>query len=414
MSEGNTVWLEVGLGVGLFTGIILLLVLVILYARSKLVASGAVKVLVNGERELSMPAGVKLLNGLADAELYIASACGGKGTCGQCKVRVLSGGGSVLATEATLLSNREVEGHYRLSCQVSIKQDMRVEIPDEVFGVRKYNCRVVSNRNVASFIKELVLALPEGEELDFRAGGYIQIECPPHDVKYADFDIDERFRDEWDRYKLWRYESHVTQTVSRAYSMANYPLEKGIVKLNVRIATPPPGSDDKVPPGIMSSYIFSLKTGDEVVISGPFGEFFARDTDNEMVFIGGGAGMAPMRAHIFDQLNRKHTKRKMSFWYGARSLKETFYVDEFDALANENENFEWHIALSEPQPEDHWSGYTGFIHKVIYDQYLSKHKAPEDCEYYLCGPPMMNTAVIKMLEDLGVPSENILLDDFGG
>jgi len=412
--DGNSIWLEVGLGVGLFTCIILLLVMVILYARSKLVASGAVKVLVNGERELAMPAGVKLLNGLADEELYIASACGGKGTCGQCKVRVLSGGGSVLPTEATLLSNREVENHYRLSCQVSVKQDLRVEVPDEVFGVRKYDCRVVSNHNVASFIKELVLALPEGEELDFRAGGYVQIECPPHVIRYADFIIDERFRDEWDRYKLWRYESHVTQSVSRAYSMANYPLEKGIVKLNVRIATPPPGSDDKVPPGIMSSYIFSLKPGDDVVISGPFGEFFARETDAEMVFIGGGAGMAPMRAHIFDQLKRRHTRRKLSFWYGARSLKETFYVDEFDQLASENDNFEWHIALSEPQPEDHWSGYTGFIHKVIYDEFLSKHKAPEDCEYYMCGPPMMNTAVIKMLEDLGVPSENIMLDDFGG
>jgi len=412
--DGNSIWLEVGLGVGLFTCIILLLVLVILYARSKLVASGAVKVLVNSERELAMPAGVKLLNGLADAELYIASACGGKGTCGQCKVRVLSGGGSVLATEATLLSNREVENHYRLSCQVSVKQDLRVEVPDEVFGVRKFDCKVVSNHNVASFIKELVLALPEGEELDFRAGGYIQIECPPHDLKYSDFDIDERFRDEWDRYKLWRYESHVTQTVSRAYSMANYPLEKGIVKLNVRIATPPPGSDDKIPPGIMSSYIFGLKPGDDVVISGPFGEFFAKETDAEMVFIGGGAGMAPMRAHIFDQLKRRHAKRKISFWYGARSLKETFYVDEFDQLASENDNFKWHIALSEPQPEDNWSGYTGFIHKVIYDEYLSRHKAPEDCEYYMCGPPMMNTAVIKMLQDLGVPDENIMLDDFGG
>ena len=320
----------------------------------------------------------------------------------------------MLPTESSLLNKREISENYRLSCQVAVKQDMRVEVPDEVFGVRKFNCRVTSNRNVATFIKELVLELPEGEELDFRAGGYIQIECPPHDLKYTDFEIDERFRDEWDRYNLWSYESNVKQTTTRAYSMASYPLEKRNIKLNVRIATPPPGSDDKVPPGIMSSYIFNLKPGDEVVVSGPFGEFFARETDNEMVFIGGGAGMAPMRAHIFDQLKRQHTNRKMSFWYGARSLKETFYVDEFDELAANHDNFEWHIALSEPQPEDDWTGYTGFIHKVLLDQYLAKHPTPEDCEYYLCGPPMMNSAVIKTLEDLGVTSDHILLDDFGG
>ena len=414
MNGFSTVLFEVGLGVGLFTAIILLLVLIILFARSRLVASGSVKVLINDERELAMPAGVKLMNGLADADLFIASACGGGGTCGQCKVRVISGGGSVLPTESSLLNKREISENYRLSCQVAVKQDMRVEVPDEVFGVRKFNCRVTSNRNVATFIKELVLELPEGEELDFRAGGYIQIECPPHDLKYTDFEIDERFRDEWDRYNLWSYESHVKHTTTRAYSMASYPLEKRNIKLNVRIATPPPGSDDKVPPGIMSSFIFNLKPGDEVVVSGPFGEFFARETDNEMVFIGGGAGMAPMRAHIFDQLKRQHTNRKMSFWYGARSLKETFYVDEFDELAANHDNFEWHIALSEPQPEDDWSGYTGFIHKVLHDQYLEKHRTPEDCEYYLCGPPMMNSAVIKTLEDLGVTSDHILLDDFGG
>ena len=414
MNGFSTVLFEVGLGVGLFTAIILLLVLIILFARSRLVASGSVKVLINDERELAIPAGVKLMNGLADADLFIASACGGGGTCGQCKVRVISGGGSVLPTESSLLNKREISENYRLSCQVAVKQDMRVEVPDEVFGVRKFNCRVTSNRNVATFIKELVLERPEGEELDFRAGGYIQIECPPHDLKYTDFEIDERFRDEWDRYNLWSYESHVKHTTTRAYSMASYPLEKRNIKLNVRIATPPPGSDDKVPPGIMSSFIFNLKPGDEIVVSGPFGEFFARETDNEMVFIGGGAGMAPMRAHIFDQLKRQHTNRKMSFWYGARSLKETFYVDEFDELAANHDNFEWHIALSEPQPEDDWTGYTGFIHKVLLDQYLAKHPTPEDCEYYLCGPPMMNSAVIKTLEDLGVTSDHILLDDFGG
>jgi Na+-transporting NADH:ubiquinone oxidoreductase subunit F len=328
-------------------------------------------------------------------------------------VRILSGGGSALPTETSLLNKREVAANYRLSCQVSVKQDMRVDVPDEVFGVRKFRCRVKSNRNVATFIKELVLEMPAGEELEFRAGGYIQLECPPHKLKYADFDIDERFRDEWDRYKLWRYESTVTETTSRAYSMASFPLEKDIIRLNIRIATPPPGSGGKIPPGIMSSYVFGLKAGDEIDVSGPFGEFFAKETDREMVFVGGGAGMAPMRAHIFDQLKRRLSNRKMSFWYGARSLRETFYVDEFDDLAAQHGNFDWHIALSEPQPEDNWTGYTGFIHKVLLNEYLANHRAPEDCEYYLCGPPMMNSAVIKMLKDLGVADEDILLDDFG-
>jgi len=410
----STIITELLLGVGLFTGIVLVLVFVILAARSKLVASGNVTVIVNDDRELKVPVGRKLMQGLADAGLFVASACGGGGTCGQCRVRVLSGGGAILPTERSLINKREAKEHMRLSCQVTVKQDMKVRVPDEVFGVRRIDCTVVSNHNVASFIKELVLALPEGEHLDFRAGGYIQIECPPHDLSFGDFDIEERFRDEWDRYNLWRYESHVKQTEMRAYSMANFPLEKGVVKLNVRIATPPPGADASVPPGVMSSFIFNLKPGDKVTISGPFGEFFARDTDNEMVFIGGGAGMAPMRAHIFDQLKRKHTDRKMSFWYGARSLKEVFYDDEFDELAANHGNFKWHLALSEPQPEDNWTGYTGFIHKVLYDEYLRDHPAPEDCEYYLCGPPMMNSAVIKMLDDLGVPRENILLDDFGG
>ena len=409
-----SVMLQVGLGVVFFTLIILILVAVILAARSKLVSSGNVRILLNDEKELAMPVGVKLMNGLADAGIFVPSACGGGGTCGQCRVRVPEGGGAILPTERSLINKRDAADHYRMSCQVAVKQDMKVWVPEEVFGVRKLDCTVVSNNNVASFIKELVLKLPEGEDLDFKAGGYIQIECPPHDLKYSDFDIDEEFRDEWDRYNLWRYESHVKEVVSRAYSMASFPLEKGFVKLNVRIATPPPGADDKVPPGIMSSWIFNLKPGDKATISGPYGEFFARETDNEMVFIGGGAGMAPMRAHIFDQLKRLHSKRKMTFWYGARSLKETFYVDEFDKLAEENDNFEWHIALSEPLPEDNWEGYTGFIHNVIHDEYLAEHKAPEDCEYYLCGPPMMNTAVIKMLEDLGVSDDHILLDDFGG
>lgn len=414
MNAGTSIWIEVALGVGLFTAIILLLVFIILFARSKLVASGTVKVLVNDERDIAMQPGVKLMNGLADAGLFVASACGGGGTCGQCRVRVLNGGGSALPTETSLLNKREVADRYRLACQVSVKQDMRVEVPDEVFGVRQFRCRVRSNRNVATFIKELVLEMPAGEELEFRAGGYVQLECPPHHLKYADFDIDERFRDEWDRYKLWRYESIVTEATTRAYSMASFPLEKDTIKLNIRIATPPPGSGDKIPPGIMSSYVFGLKVGDEIDVSGPFGEFFAKETEKEMVFVGGGAGMAPMRAHIFDQLKRRKSTRKMSFWYGARSLRETFYVDEFDALAAEHDKFDWHIALSEPQPEDDWTGYTGFIHKVLFNEYLATHRAPEDCEYYLCGPPMMNSAVIKMLEDLGVAKDDILLDDFGG
>jgi len=406
--------LEVLLGVGLFTTIILILVFVILFARSKLVASGSVTVTVNDEMELHIPVGGKLMQGLADADLFVPSACGGGGTCGQCRVRVISGGGAILPTETSILNKREAAEHYRLSCQVAVKQDMQVHVPDEVFGVKRYECTVKSNNNVASFIKELVLALPDGEELDFRAGGYIQIECPPHDLKFSDFDIEEKFRDDWDRYKIWRYESHVKKTESRAYSMASFPLEKDVIKLNVRIATPPPGADESTPPGIMSSFIFNLKPGDKVIVSGPYGEFFARETDNEMVFIGGGAGMAPMRAHIFDQLKRRHSKRKMSFWYGARSLKEVFYDDEFDQLQAENDNFKWNLALSEPQPEDNWTGYTGFIHKVLLDEYLADHPAPEDCEYYLCGPPMMNGAVVNMLESLGVQKENILLDDFGG
>ena len=414
MNVDSTVVLQVLLGVGLFTGIILLLVFVILAARSKLVASGNAVVLINGEKTIEIPVGSKLMQGLAAAGLFVPSACGGGGTCGQCRVRVLSGGGAILPTETSFLTKREAADHYRLSCQVAVKQDMQVQVADEVFGVQRFECTVRSNQNVASFIKELVLAMPEGQELDFRAGGYIQIECPPHDLKFTDFDIDEQFRDEWDRYRLWRYESHVTAPESRAYSMASFPLERDVVKLNVRIATPPPGAAESVPPGIMSSFIFNLKPGDKVWVSGPFGEFFAKDTDAEMVFVGGGAGMAPMRSHIFDQLKRLQSTRRMSFWYGARSRKEVFYEEEFDALAGANDNFNWHVALSEPLPEDNWDGYTGFIHQVLHDQYLADHPAPEDCEYYLCGPPVMNAAVIKMLDSLGVQPENILLDDFGG
>lgn len=405
--------IEVFLGVAFFTAIVLSLVVVILFARSYLVPAGNVTISINGDRSITPRIGGKLLNVLAESNIFVASACGGGGSCGQCRVKIFEGGGSLLPTEASFINKREAAEGNRLSCQVVVKQDMRIEVPREVFGVRKWECRVRSNRNVATFIKELVLELPEGEELQFRAGGYIQIECPPHHVKYRDFDIEEQFREDWDKYKLWDIESSVKEPVMRAYSMANYPGEHGIVMLNVRIATPPPRSPD-APPGKMSSYIFNLKPGDTVTVSGPFGEFFAKETDAEMVFIGGGAGMAPMRSHIFDQLRRLDSKRKISYWYGARSLRETFYVEDFDGLAQGHDNFQWHIALSDPMPQDNWQGYTGFIHEVVFENYLREHPAPEDCEYYMCGPPMMTAAVIKMLYDLGVEEDNILLDDFGG
>ncbi len=404
---------EIGLGIFTFTLLVVTLVGLILLTRSHLVPSGPVVINVNEERDIQTKAGPKLLNALGEAELYVSSACGGGGTCGQCRIKVLEGGGELLPTEASLLSRREASEHFRLACQVAVKEDMRVEVPREVFGVRKWECTVRSNRSVSTFIKELVLELPAGEHVQFRAGGYIQIECPEHQLAYKDFDIPEKFREDWDKYNLWRYESAVYAPVTRAYSMANYPGEEGIIMLNVRIASPPPDKPD-VPPGVMSSYIFSLKPGDKVVISGPFGEFFAKETNNEMVFVGGGAGMAPMRSHIFDQLKRLNSMRKMSFWYGARSKREIFYQEDFDQLQQEHENFQWHIALSEPLPDDNWTGPTGFIHDVLRDEYLNKHPTPEDCEYYLCGPPMMTSAVISMLENLGVEKDHILLDDFGG
>ncbi|GAB4535669.1 MAG: NADH:ubiquinone reductase (Na(+)-transporting) subunit F [Ruegeria sp.] len=401
------------LGVVLFTLIVLALVAIIMVARSRLVSTGNVNITINGEKTISVPAGGKLLQTLAAEKLFVPSACGGGGTCAQCRVRVLEGGGSILPTEESHITKREAAHGDRLSCQVAVKQDMKIEVPEEVFGVKKWECTVRSNDNVATFIKELVLELPKGEDVNFRAGGYIQIAAPPHEVDYKDFDVAEEYREDWDKFNLWQYKSKVTEPIERAYSMANYPEEKGIIMLNVRIASPPPGSEG-IPPGQMSSYIFNLKPGDKVTISGPFGEFFARDTDKEMVFIGGGAGMAPMRSHIFDQLKRLKTKRKITFWYGARSRREMFYVEDFDQLAAENENFEWHVALSDPQPGDNWEGFTGFIHNVLYEQYLKDHPAPEDCEFYMCGPPIMNQSVINMLLELGVDREDIMLDDFGG
>jgi Na+-transporting NADH:ubiquinone oxidoreductase subunit F len=404
---------EIILGVTMFTAVIIALVGFILVARSKLVAAGDVSIEINGEKTITVPAGDKLLQTLSNAGLFLPSACGGGGSCAQCKCVIAEGGGSMLPTEEAHFTRREAAEGWRLSCQTPVKQDMKVEVPEEVFGVQRWECTVESNENVATFIKELTLKLPEGEDVDFRAGGYVQLECPPHVVNYADFDIEEQYRGDWERFNFFDHQSKVDDTIIRAYSMANYPEEKGIVKFNIRIATPPPGSKD-IPPGQMSSYVFSLKPGDKIPVYGPFGEFFAKETDAEMVFIGGGAGMAPMRSHIFDQLKRIKSKRKISFWYGARSLRECFYADEYDKLAEENENFEWHLALSDPQPEDNWDGYTGFIHNVLYEQYLKSHEAPEDCEFYMCGPPLMNSAVVKMLLDLGVEEESILLDDFGG
>jgi len=403
------------IGVVMFTLIVLVLVGLILFAKSKLVASGNVNITINDdpEKSIKVPIGGKLLNVLADNKIYLPSACGGGGTCGECKCVVPDGGGDVLPTEKTKLNRKQVREHYRLSCQVPVKSDLKIEVPSEVFDIKKWECTVVSNHNVATFIKELLLELPEGENVDFRAGGYIQIEAPAHKVDYKEFDVEEEFREDWDKFDLWRYKSVVDEPIVRAYSMANFPLEVGKIMLNVRIASPPPRMPD-VPPGQMSSYIFNLKPGDKVTISGPYGEFFAKGTDAEMVFIGGGAGMAPMRSHIFDQLIRLNSKRKITFWYGARSVREIFYQEDFDKLAAEHENFTWHVALSEPLPEDNWEGYTGFIHQVLLDNYLKDHPAPEDCEFYMCGPPVMNAAVLKMLDDLGVEPENILLDDFGG
>lgn len=405
--------LEIILGVVMFTVIVLALVAVILGARAKLVNSGNVKILINGERTIETEAGGKLLQTLAANNIFLSSACGGGGTCAQCKCRVESGGGEMLPTEASHFTKGEAREGWRLSCQAPVKQDMVVEVPEEVFGVKKWETTVVSNPNVATFIKELTLQLPEGENVDFRAGGYVQLECPAYEINYSDFDIEEEYRGDWERFGFFDLKAINKEDVIRAYSMANYPEEKGLVKFNIRIATPPPGAKD-IPPGIMSSYVFNLKPGDKVTVYGPFGEFFARETDAEMVFIGGGAGMAPMRSHIFDQLKRLNSKRKISFWYGARSLRELFYQEEYDQLAADNENFDWHVAMSDPQPEDNWEGKTGFIHNVLYDDYLKDHPAPEDCEFYMCGPPIMNQSVINMLLSLGVEPENIMLDDFGG
>ncbi|GGP97046.1 NADH:ubiquinone reductase (Na(+)-transporting) subunit F [Shewanella ulleungensis] len=404
--------MEMAIGIGMFTIVVCILVMVILLAKRKLVSTEDVTISINGDADKTVrtPAGDKLLGALAGQQIFIPSACGGGGTCGQCRVKVKSGGGDILATELDHITKKEAKEGCRLACQVAVRTDMELEVDEEIFGVKKWQCEVISNDNQATFIKELLLKIPDGEEVLFKAGGYIQIEAPAHEVRYADFDIPEEYRGDWVKYGLFDLVSKVDEDVLRAYSMANYPDEKGRIMLNVRIATPP---KEGLPPGKMSSYIFNLKAGDKVTISGPFGEFFVKETDAEMVFVGGGAGMAPMRSHIFNQLKSVKTKRKMSFWYGARSTREVFYQQDFDQLAAENDNFVWHVALSDPLPEDNWTGYTGFIHNVLFENYLKQHKAPEDCEFYMCGPPIMNASVIAMLESLGVESENILLDDFG-
>jgi Na+-transporting NADH:ubiquinone oxidoreductase subunit F len=405
---------EIALGVALFTAIVMCLALVILAARSKLMAAGEIAVTVNEDRTLTAPAGERLLGVLADAGIPLPSACGGVGTCGLCRVTVLEGGGAVLPVEAARITRQDAAAGVRLACQVALREDLKVRVPDEVFGVREWHCTVRSNRSVATLIKELVLDLPAGEAMDFRAGAFVELRCPPYRASFADFDIDPRFRDVWDALDLWRYEAGSARPEKRAYSMANYPAEEGVIILDVRIAIPPPGAPEAAPPGIVSSYIFGLKPGDPVTVAGPYGHFFARNTDNEMVFIGGGAGMAPMRAHILDQLERRGSTRKMTFWYGARSRRELFYVEDFDRLQAEHDNFRWVVALSEPRPEDDWRGPAGFIHEVVYESYLKDHPAPEACEYYLCGPQIMIKAVMGMLDSLGVEPERILFDDFGG
>ncbi len=402
-----------------FFFIILLLVALLLYAKKKLTPQGRVKLVINNEKTLEVEPGGSILSTLSNSGIFLPSACGGGGTCGMCKCRVLEGGGTILPTEVGFFTRKQQNDNWRLGCQVKIREDIKIEVPEEVLGIKKWECEVVSNRNVATFIKEFVVKLPEGEKLNFRSGGYIQIDVPKVEVDFSkDIYVEPEFRDEWDKYKMWNLKMKNTEETFRAYSMANHPAEDNIIMLNVRIATPPWDREHnafmKVNPGVCSSYIFSRKPGDKVMISGPYGEFFIKDTHNEMMFIGGGAGMAPMRSHIFDQFLTRRTNRKATFWYGARSKREIFYEEHFRKIEKEFPNFMFTIALSEPKPEDNWTGHVGFIHQVIYDYYLSKHEAPEDIEYYLCGPPAMNAAVQKMLYELGVPAEMIAFDDFGG
>ena len=404
---------ELYYGVLCFLAIQFVLVSLIVFAKKTLLPSGAVTLRLNQDKTFEVPPGGKLLTALSDQGVILSSACGGGGSCGQCRCIINEGGGSILPTERSKINNREARQGMRLSCQVAVKRDMEIQVPSEMLDARKWECKVISNSNVATFIKELVIGLPEGEQVDFRAGGYIQIEVPPHVLEYQNFEIDERFLSDWTKFKMFQYKSHVHTPVTRAYSMANYPGEKGIIKLNVRIASPPPGQA-ALPPGQASSYIFNLKPGDDVTISGPFGEFFMDASDSEIILVGGGAGMAPLRSHIFDLFKASKTDRLVSFWYGGRSMKEVFYAEEFEELERLHDNFSFHLALSDPMPEDNWEGHTGFIHLVLLENYLKDHPAPEDVNYYLCGPPMMNAAIFSMLDDLGVEKDNIHYDDFGG
>ena len=404
---------EIIFGVAIFLSLQFILVALIVITKKTLLPSGDLSILINNDKELITEPGGKLLTTLSDQGIFLSSACGGGGSCAQCRCIVTEGGGSILPTEESSITRREAREGYRLACQVPVKRDLKIEVPPEMLETRKWQCVVQSNENVATFIKELVLKLPEGEQVDFSAGGFIQIEVPPHELDYQSFEIDNRFLGDWRKFKMFQYKSHVYIPVTRAYSMANYPEELGIIKLNVRIASPPPGQP-AAPPGQVSSYIFNLKTGDEVTISGPYGDFFIEGGEEEMVYIGGGAGMAPLRSHIFDLFKRINTQRKVTFWYGGRSMQEVFYQEEFEKLDEDHENFTFNLALSEPLPDDNWEGYTGFIHLVLYDQYLKNHPAPEDIHYYICGPPMMLDSVLEMLDNLGVEAENIHFDDFGG
>ena len=414
----NTTTTILLVSVGIFLVVTLLLVIVLLVAKSKLVPSGNVKLTINGEKEAEVPIGGTLLSTLQGENIYLSSACGGSGSCGQCRCRVVEGGGEILPTETGFFARKEQKEHWRLACQTKVKEDMQVIVPESVFGVKEWECEVVSNRNVSTFIKEFVVKLPEGEVMNFQSGSYAQITIPPYDIKYADYDIDEKFRGDWDHFDMWSLTCKNDTETIRAYSMANYPAEGNIITLNVRIATPPMDRATHkwlpVSPGISSSYIFSLKPGDKVRMSGPYGDFHIQDTDAEMLYIGGGAGMAPLRAQILHLFRTLHTGRKVSYWYGARSKKEIFYEEDFREIEKQFPNFSFHIALSDPQPEDNWTGYVGFIHQVIYDNYLKDHDAPEDIEYYMCGPGPMANAVKKMLEDLGVERSQLFFDDFGG
>ena len=406
------------ISIAVFLVVVLIPVTVLVFVRKKLAPQGKVKININDEKEIEVEPGNSLLATLANEQIFLPSACGGGGSCGMCRCQVLEGGGTILPTETGFFSRKEQQDNWRLGCQVKVREDMKIKINPQIFGIKKWECEVVSNRNVATFIKEFVVKLPEGEHLKFLSGGYIQIDVPAIDVNYKDIDVDEEYRADWEKFGMFDLVMHNPEPQFRAYSMASYPAEDNIIMLNVRIATPPfdrvNGGFMKVNPGVCSSYIYSLKPGDKVTISGPYGEFHIKDTKREIIFIGGGAGMAPMRSHILDLFLTKHTDRKVSYWYGGRSLRELFYIEDFRKIEEENPNFKFNIALSAPLPEDNWTGYVGNIHEVLLENYLKNHSEPEEIEYYLCGPPMMTAAVLKMLDSLGVPKEMISFDDFGG